>query len=72
MIGIQVEHVASTPGADTVEERTPWIIAQQFGYSSREARGTIESAATIQEDQDVVRNDGMYFLPGPSRAFERR
>ncbi|KAH9858844.1 hypothetical protein C2E23DRAFT_880266 [Lenzites betulinus] len=66
-----VEHVASTPGPDTVEHRTPRAIAQRFGYNSREARGTVETAATLQDNGDRVRDDaliGATIHPGPRSA----
>lgn len=55
--GVQVEHVASANGGDTLEECTTQAIAQRFGRNSREARGTAEGGTLLQGDGDV-RTDG--------------
>ncbi|KAI0826965.1 hypothetical protein BC628DRAFT_1502389 [Trametes gibbosa] len=54
-----VEHVATVPVAETVAEQTTRAIAQRFGRNNREARGTVEAAATSQLEVNDVCQDGV-------------
>ncbi|KAH9851419.1 hypothetical protein C2E23DRAFT_860602 [Lenzites betulinus] len=54
-----VDHVSSAPAADTIAEQATRTIAQRFGHNSREARGTVEAAATSQADANDVRFDAL-------------
>ncbi|EIW53620.1 uncharacterized protein TRAVEDRAFT_52738 [Trametes versicolor FP-101664 SS1] len=54
-----VEHVASTPSAETTEARATRTIAQRFQHNTRESQGTLEVAAAMQGDELDVQNDAL-------------